>query len=556
MGMVLEPLGWHICDDDYPVSGQLNPRLETMTQIGGQRASWEAQAAKLRGILETAVTAIITIDQHGSIESINPATERLFGYSASELIGQNVKVLMPEPYRGEHDGYIASYLATGTKKIIGIGREASGRRKDGTTFPLHLSVSEFSADGRRHFTGMIHDLSDRKHVEEALRESERRLAQLQKMEAVGQLTGGIAHDFNNLLLVISGNLELLEPQLANDDSRTLLREARDAAALGAKLTDQLLTFARRRHMDAQVIQLNEQVVGITDMLRRTLGEQVMLSTSLARNIWAMRADIGQLQSAIINMAVNSRDAMPQGGKLVLETRNIVLDAGHSDFHSELKPGEYVQLSISDTGSGMPAEVRDRVFEPFFTTKEKGRGTGLGLAMVYGFAKHCGGHVTIYSEVGLGTTFNLYFPRVDGGTPKSSARAKEHTDPQAKGTILVVEDDERVRRLTITRLKMIGYEVLEASDGPKAIDILTKDHAVDLVFTDLIMPGGMSGREVAVRARELKPGVKVLLTSGYAEELVHGEDLVREKLKVLRKPYHQADLAAAVREALGLSMDRD
>jgi PAS domain S-box-containing protein len=528
-----------------------------MTLIGGQPASPEAQAAKLRGILETAVTAIITIDQHGSIESINPATERLFGYSASELIGQNVNILMPEPYRGEHDGYIANYLATtGTQKIIGIGREVNGRRKDGTTFPLHLSVSEFSADGQRHFTGMIHDLSDRKRVEEALRESERRLAQLEKMEAVGQLTGGIAHDFNNLLLVISGNLELLEPRLANDDSRTLLREAKDAAALGSKLTDQLLTFARRRHMDAQVIQLNEQVVGITDMLRRTLGEQVVLSTSLARNVWAIQADASQLHSAIVNMAVNARDAMPQGGKLVLETRNIVLDADHSDFHPELKPGEYVQLSISDTGSGMPAEVRDHVFEPFFTTKEKGRGTGLGLAMVYGFVKQSGGHVTIYSEIGLGTTFNLYFPRVDGGVPRSSPRAKEHADPQARGTILVVEDDERVRRLTITRLKMIGYEVLEASDGPKAIDILTKDHAVDLVFTDLIMPGGMSGREVAVRARELKPGVKVLLTSGYAEELVHGEDLEREQLKVLRKPYHQADLGVAVREALGLSMDRD
>jgi PAS domain S-box-containing protein len=523
-----------------------------MTRIGGQPASSEAQAAKLRGILETAVTAIITIDEHGSIESINPATERLFGYSASELIGQNVKVLMPEPYRSAHDGYIASYLATGTKKIIGIGREVSGRRKDGATFPLHLSVSKFAADGRRYFTGMIHDLSDRKHVEEALRESERRLAQLQKMEAVGQLTGGIAHDFNNLLLVISGNLELLEPQLANDDSRTLLKEAQDAAALGSKLTDQLLTFARRRHMDAQVIQLNEQVVGITDMLRRTLGEQVMLSTSLARNIWAMHADVGQLQSAIVNMAVNARDAMPQGGKLVLETRNIVLDADHSDFHPELQPGEYVQLSISDTGSGMPAEVRDRVFEPFFTTKEKGRGTGLGLAMVYGFVKHCGGHVTIYSEVGLGTTINLYFPRVDGGAPRLSARAKEYADPQARETILVVEDDERVRRLTIARLKMIGYEVLEASDGPKAIEILTQDHAVDLVFTDLIMPGGMSGREVAARARELKPGVKVLLTSGYAEELARGEDLEREQLRVLRKPYHQADLAAALREALGPS----
>ena len=520
-----------------------------MTQTARQPASPEAQAAKLRGILESAVTAIITIDDGGLIESTNPATERLFGYGAAELVGQNVKLLMPEPYKAEHDGYITNYLGTGVKKIIGIGREVSGRRKDGTTFPLHLSVSQFSADGRRYFTGMIHDLSDRKHVEEALRESERRLAQAQKMEAVGQLTGGIAHDFNNLLLVITGNLELLDLQLTGDEQKVLLKEAQDAAMLGSKLTDQLLTFARRRHMDAQVIQLNDQVVGITDMLRRTLGEQVMLSTSLARNVWPTRADPGQFQSAIVNMAVNARDAMAQGGKLVIETRNIVLDADHADFHLELKPGQYVQLSISDTGSGMAPDVRDRVFEPFFTTKEKGRGTGLGLAMVYGFVKQSGGHITIYSELGHGTTFNLYFPRVDGIALQRSVKDKGTTDPEARETVLVVEDDQRVRQLTITRLKLIGYQVLEASDGPKALDLLTKGHPVDLVFTDLVMPGGMSGREVAARARQLRPGIKVLLTSGYAEELVHGDDLEREQLKLLRKPYHQADLVSALRDVL-------
>lgn len=521
-----------------------------MTNIGGQPASPEAQAAKLRGILESAVTAIVTIDDQGHIESVNPATERLFDYSASELVGQNVKVLMPEPYRGEHDGYIDTFLATGVRRIIGIGREVSGRRKDGAIFPVHLSVSEFWADGRRYFTGMIHDLSDRKRVEEELRESERRFAQAQKMEAVGQLTGGIAHDFNNLLLIITGNLELLEGLLDREEQRTLLKEAQEAAMLGSKLTDQLLTFSRRRHMDPQTIQLNDQVIGITDMLRRSLGEDVMLSTSLRRDVWAIRADLGQLQSAIVNMAVNARDAMPQGGKLVMETRNIVLDADHADFHPELKPGEYVQLSISDTGSGMPRDVRDRAFEPFFTTKEKGRGTGLGLAMVYGFVKQSGGHVTIYSEVGHGTTINLYFPRADRTAIRASEEVKGRTDPLASETILVVEDDERVRRLTITRLKMIGYRVLEASDGPKALDILAKGQPVDLVFTDLIMPGGLSGREVAARARELRPGIKVLLTSGYAEELVHGDDLLRERLKVLRKPYHQADLVTALRDVLG------
>src|SRR5262245_17314420 len=456
---------------------------------------------------------------------------------------------MPEPYRTEHDGYIANYLGTGVKRIIGIGREVSGRRKDGTTFPLHLSVSEFEADGQRYFTGMIHDISDRRHVEEALRESERQLAHSQKMEAVGQLTGGIAHDFNNLLLVITGNLELLEPHLADDEARTLLKEAQDAAGLGSKLTDQLLTFARRRHMDAHVIQLNDLVVGVTDMLRRTLGEHITLSTSLARDVWATRADPGQFQSAIVNRAVNARDAMPQGGKLVVETRNLVFDQEHAEFH-ELKAGEYVQLSISDTGTGMPPEVRDRVFEPFFTTKEKGRGTGLGLAMVYGFVKQSGGHVTIYSEVGHGTTINLYFPRADGGaTPQVADPRKAVTDARARETVLVVEDDARVRQLTVKRLKRIGCQVLEAPDGPSARDVLRRGTHVDLLFTDLVMPGGLSGREVAIRAREMKPGIKVLLTSGYAEELVQGDALQRQHLKVLRKPYQQAELAAALRDVL-------
>jgi PAS domain S-box-containing protein len=514
---------------------------------GRQTPSPEAQAAKLKGILESAVTAIITIDECGLIEGVNPATERLFGYGASELIGQNVKVLMPEPYRSEHDGYVESYLRTGEKKIIGIGREVNGRRKDGTNFPLHLSVGEYEAEGRRYFTGIIYDISDRRHIEEALRESERRLGQSQKMEAVGQLTGGIAHDFNNLLLVITGNLELLEPRLTSDEARTLLREAQDAAGLGSKLTDRLLSFARRRHLDAHIIQLNDLVVNIADMLRRTLGEHIALSNSLAADAWSTRADPDQFQSAIVNMAVNARDAMPQGGKLVIETRNTMLDAGDIGHQSELQPGEYVRLSISDTGEGMTSDVRDRVFEPFFTTKEKGRGTGLGLAMVYGFVKQSGGHVTLYSEPSHGTTFNLYFPRTQSLQVSDTPVSKEtHAPMSAVETILVVEDDSRVRQLTIKRLKLIGYGVLEASDGPSALAILERDDRVDLVFTDLIMPGGLSGREVALRAREIRPGIKVLLTSGYAEELVRGDELRRENLTVLRKPYLQAELVAALR----------
>jgi PAS domain S-box-containing protein len=522
----------------------------------------EAKAAKLEGILRSAVTAIITIDHYGLIESANPATQRLFGYQVDELIGQNVKLLMPEPYKAEHDGYLSNYLKTSTKKIIGIGREVSGRRKDGSIFPLHLAVSEFEAYGQRYFTGIIHDLSDRKQVEEALRESERKLAQAQKMEAVGQLTGGVAHDFNNLLLVITGNLEFLEQRLGRDDIKRLLgdewnelrgfvTEAQEAAALGSRLTDQLLTFARRRHLDAQTLQLNDLVVGVTDLLRRTIGEHISLTTSLRPDLWETRTDQGQFQSALVNLAVNARDAMPNGGKLAVETDNVMLSADQANIYPGLVPGDYVRLSISDTGIGMPPEIRERVFEPFFTTKEVGRGTGLGLAMVYGFVKQSGGHVTIYSEVGHGTTINLYLPGIADGAREATASA-EFDDAIRGGreVILVVEDDARVRRVTVTRLKMIGYEVLEAHDGPTALNVLDSRQQIDVLFTDLIMPGGLSGRDVAIRARELMPNIRVLLTSGYAEDLVRADELQRERLSVLRKPYRQAELVNALRGLIG------
>lgn len=532
-----------------------------MDQEKRQVISMEAKAAKLEGILQSAVTAIITIDHRGLVESANPFTERLFGYLNTELVGQNVKVLMPEPYLTEHDGYLENHLKTGIKKIIGIGREVHGRRKDGTTFPLHLAVSAFEVHGQRYFTGIIHDLSERKKVEEALRESERRLAQSQKMQAVGQLTGGVAHDFNNLLLVITGNLEFLESRLDQDDMKISLKgewetlkafvaEAQGAAALGSRLTDQLMTFARRRHLDPQILELNELVVGVADLLRRTIGENIRLSTSLRPDLWKTRADQGQFQSALVNMAVNARDAMPDGGRVVLETSNFLLSPDQVEIHPEFRPGDYVRLSISDTGTGMPREVRDRVFEPFFTTKEMGRGTGLGLAMVYGFVKQSGGHVTIDSEVGHGTTINLYLPRATTVHDGDVASEPDEATASAAEIILVVEDDDSVRRVTVRRLKMIGYEVLEAHDGPSALQILHCASRVDILFTDLIMPGGLSGLEVASRARQVMPDIRVLLTSGYAEDLARAGELQRERLCVLRKPYLQAELVTALGNVMG------
>lgn len=499
--------------------------------------------ASLQAILSSAVDAIIIIRDDGIIETVNQAAAGLFLYEIEEFIGQNVKFLLPDEHRHKHDGYLHNYNTTGHRKIIGIGREVTGKRKDGTIFPMHLSVGEFTENGEKYYTGIIHDLTARKDAEQAL-------LQVQKMDAIGQLTGGVAHDFNNLLTVIVGNLELMEIQMGAFEHSDLLNEAMEAAELGARLTERLLSFARRSPLEPHIVELNGLISGLTDMLRRTLGATIELKTILADDPWFVKVDPTQFESAIVNLAVNARDAMPEGGRLVVETRNMALDEGYIADELELSPDDYVQVSVTDTGTGMPAEIIRRVFEPFYTTKDVGEGTGLGLSMVYGFGKQSGGHVTIYSELGTGTTINLYLPRHRDASDMSEKRDAE---PQLKsaegGTILVVEDDKRVRRLTRGRVEALGYQVLEAMHGPAALQVLAENSDIDLVFTDLVMPGGMSGYEVAQHVQESHPEIKVLLTSGYAEELINSDKLSARNLKLLRKPYRQAALAEAMSGAL-------
>jgi PAS domain S-box-containing protein len=509
--------------------------------------------SKLEAILSSAVAAIVTIDASGRIQTINPATERLFGYEAEELLGQNVRILMPSPYREEHDAYLANYINTGTKKIIGIGREVKGQRKDGSIFPVDLAVSEFVADGQRYFAGIISDLSERKRFEEAFLESERKLAMAQRLDAIGQLTGGIAHDFNNLLTVITGNLELLEARLDDASLQDLVNEAQEAADLGAQLTDRLLTFARRRHLEAEILHLNEVVLKTTSLLRRTLGEQITLSTILEPDLWPTKSDPGQVESAIVNLALNARDAMPKGGKLIIETGNVTIDdtLGFHHRHPELRPGDYVQISVSDTGTGMKPKIQQRAFEPFFTTKSRGHGTGLGLSMIHGFARQSGGDVTIYSEEGHGTTVRLYLPRLEGSAPIAEPKAV-HEGVSSRGErILVVEDDERVRSLTVKRLTELGYQVVQAADGVTAIAMLEEGLRVDLVFTDVIMPNGVSGFDVVRRAIELDSQTRALMTSGYTEHAAMNQaSFGGPVIRILRKPYRQAELTKTIREILG------
>jgi PAS domain S-box-containing protein len=500
------------------------------------------QASRLNAILESAVDAIITIDDAGKIETVNPAAKRLFGYDRAGFIGRNVHFLMPEPYHSEYDSYLQNYRAKRRRKVIGIGCKVIGLRGDGTTFPMHLSVSEFHVGGDVHFAGIIRDLTDQANTEQAL-------LQAQKMEALGQLTGGIAHDFNNLLTVIVGNLEMLDGRLDNPSHHALLAEALEAAEVGSRLTGRLLAFARRDVLEPKLVNLNELVVALSDMLRRTLGETISLSTALGEEIWTTRVDPSQAESAIVNLAVNARDAMPAGGRLLVETANVVIEPDEAIVRAGFVAGEYVQVAVSDTGTGMPQAIADRAFEPFFTTKDRGRGTGLGLSMVYGFAKQSGGHAAIYSEAGVGTTVKLYLPRHDVDAAAEGAPATDVGVAHADGEwVMVVEDDVRIRRLTVARLTELGYRITEAASGDEALQLLAGLADVALVFTDLVMPD-MSGQELAATVRARYPSVKVLLTSGYSEEFANSEDLSGQRLRLLRKPYRMAELADAVRAAL-------
>jgi PAS domain S-box-containing protein len=501
--------------------------------------------AHFRSVLETAPDAIITIDERGIVQSFSNAAEKMFGYAADEVIGANVKMLMPLRHRDDHDAYLERYRRTGERRIIGIGRRVEARRKDGSLFPMEVAVGEVRA-GRSHiFTGFIRDLTARLKIEEQLR-------QAHKMEAMGQLTGGVAHDFNNLLTVISGNLEMLERRVRTEDERELLREAQEATQLGAQLSRRLLAIGRRQALNPKPVDLSALVGGTVDLLRRSLGESVEVETRLAAGLPLTSADPGQVENALLNLAINARDAMPEGGRLTIETAPVIIDADNAVDDPELTAGSYVMLAVSDTGSGMTAAVLSRAFEPFFTTKEEGSGSGLGLSMVFGFVKQSGGHVRLYSEVGHGTTVRLYLPVDQASAAADDATADAGASRRGAGErVLVVEDRDRVRRLTVRRLSELGYASLEAESGPAALALLDRGESVDLLFTDVVLPGGMTGIELAQRVHARRPGLKILFTSGFTEPDKLREGVLTVKAGWLAKPYGIGELQAKLQELLGM-----
>jgi signal transduction histidine kinase len=451
-------------------------------------------------------------------------------------------MLVPDRYRDIHARHVRAYARAPDVRNMGAGRELFALRKDGTEFPVAINLSPDETPDGPVVIAAVRDVSDSKAVEGQLR-------QAQKMEAIGNLTGGVAHDFNNLLGVIIGNLDLLGDQLKDDPlSGELGREALDAALRGADLTQRLLAFARRQPLRPQRLSVNEIVERVGRLVGRMIVENIEMSLELGDDVWPVTADPSQLEASLVNIINNAGDAMPDGGVLAIVTGNRHLDEDYVASHPGLPAGDYVMIEISDTGTGMPPEVVSQIFEPFFTTKAEGKGTGLGLSMVFGFIKQSGGHVNVYSEVGVGTTFRLYLPRAVAAGDLDAAAAASGPERGGSETVLAVEDNPGLRRVVARQLRELGYRLLEAPDGATAIQVLESE-PVDLLFSDVVMPGGMSGFDLARVAGERWPAMKVVLTSGFPQVKMAGRGDLPANLRLLTKPYRRADLARVLREAL-------
>ncbi len=496
--------------------------------------------SRLQNFLDFAPDAVVTVDETQTIVMANEQASRAFAENHEDLVGRSVCALFSPEFQDDMAKLVEGEFQGGREWRRGLEQEVICQQTSGETFPAEINLSAIDTGDERLVAMGVHDISHRKETEAALQ-------QAQKMEAVGQLTGGIAHDFNNMLTVISGNLEMLDLTGLDDESCTNIVVAKNATARAAELTNRLLAFSRQQELEPEITSVNELVVGVTDMLQRTLAENVTLQTNLADDLWQSRIDTSQLENALVNLCINARDAMlSSGGVLQVSTANI--SEAEAANIPDVPAADFVRLTIADNGDGIEADNLPRIFEPFFTTKGKGKGSGLGLSMVYGFVRQSGGQLLVSSTPGQGTTVSIYLPRCSCEMAEDyGTQPRNQAVPTGSERILVVEDNPSVRRVASNLLKSLNYDVIEANDGPDALELLRRGETFDLLFTDLVMPGGLTGVELAESMRSDRPGLRVLFTSGYsgAEEGLQAP----ANESVLHKPYMKDALARRVREAL-------
>jgi PAS domain S-box-containing protein len=519
---------------------RVDQRTAQLREETTARRDAEGRLRRMAALVASSEDAIIGKTLDGTITEWNVGAEHLFGFSPDEILGRTAGVLVP-PDRQEELTRLTERVLRG-EDIPPY--ETVRVRKDGHEFPVSVRISPIKENGRVVGVSSINrDLTPTRALQEQLRQS-------QKMEAVGQLAGGIAHDFNNLLTIITGYSEMLLADGRPDDpAYDLLDEIRKAGERAATLTRQLLVFSRKQVLDPKVVDLNGTVRDAEKMLRRLIGEDVRLTTTLATGLGHVKVDPGQVEQAIMNLAVNARDAMPTGGMLTIETADVELDEAYATANPEVWPGRYVLLAVSDTGSGMDAATRAKIFEPFFTTKGVGKGTGLGLAVVHGFVRQSGGHVAVYTELGRGTTFKIYLPAVEGIRAAGKSHPGTVTATKGAETVLLVEDERAVRGLATQVLRAAGYTVLEAAHGGEAIRLAeTYGGPIHLLVSDVVMPE-MGGRILAERLSAARPGVKLLFVSGYTDDAVVRHGVLEAEMAFLQKPFTPAALAGKVRQVL-------
>ncbi len=536
----------NLCDSQprHFSAEEINLAWSVADQVAGalSRARMIQVQQRLSTVVEQSEQSVVITDTQGNIIYVNPAFERTSGYSQAEVLGQNPRVLKSN----QHDNaFYAEMWAAISAGQVWQGRIVN-KKKDGTLYTEEASITPVRDENGVivSYVGLQRDVTRELQLEEQYRQS-------QKMEAIGRLSGGVAHDFNNLLVVINGYSELLLSRYLDPSSplRKYVEEIAKAGDRAAGLTQQLLAFSRKQVLQPKIVNLNETVAHTEKMLRRLIGEDIDFFIHLAPDLGEVKADPGQLEQIILNLGVNARDAMPRGGKLIIETANVELDQNYTRQHVEVEPGRYVMLAVSDNGVGMDAATKVRIFEPFFTTKDQGRGTGLGLATVYGIVKQSGGDIWVYSEVGQGTTFKVYLPRLDEISPLLEPPATPVSVGGGVETILLVEDESMVRALARQVLELSGYTVLEAEHGQAALLVAQQHQPIHLLLTDLIMPGGLTGRELAERLESTHPEMKVLYMSGYTDDAIVHYGVLTSEVDFLQKPFSPQALNAKVRQVL-------